>query len=147
MPDRMAKTLFGPGVIVTSQWLNGAREIKFDGADTDWHYAPINRNDIQRGGDSGLDRVYVTLDTDQSYGVAPITGSKSFMGQVQFGDQTNANPNYAPQFWNTNAKYNQGGSGQNFLAKFAQLDNSDAITKEILNERINNFPVVDEGFF
>lgn len=105
----MAKTLFGPGVIVTSQWLNGARELKFDGADKDWHFAPINRNDIQRGGVNGLDRVYVTLDTDQSYGVAPITGRKSFMGEVQFGDQTNANPSYSPLFWTTNAKYNQGG--------------------------------------
>ena len=35
----MAKTTFGPGVIVTSKWLNGAKEIKFDGQDKDWHYA------------------------------------------------------------------------------------------------------------
>lgn len=143
----MSKTLFGPGVIVTSQWLNGAREIKFDGADQDWHYAPINKNDVQRGGVDGLDRVYVTLDTDQDYGVAPITGRKTFMGQVQFGDQTNANPNYSPLFWTTNAKYNQGGFNQNFLLKYSQLDDSDVITKQVLTERISNFPAVDEGFF
>ena len=143
----MAKTLFGPGVIVTSQWLNGARELKFDGADQDWHFAPINRNDIQRGGTDGLDRVYVTLDTDQSYGVAPVSGRKSFMGQVQFGDQTNSNPNNSPLFWSTNAKYNQGGNSQNFLLKYSQLDDADVITKQVLTERISNFPAVDEGFF
>jgi hypothetical protein len=143
----MAKTLFGPGVIVTSQWLNGAREISFDGADADWHYAPINGNDIQRGGDNGLDSVYVTLQTDQSYGSIPVTGRKSFMGLVQFGDQVNTSGLNAPLSWNTNAKFNQGGSQQSFLVKYAQLDSPDLITKEILNERINNFPVVDEGFF
>lgn len=141
------KTLFGPGVIVTSQWLNGARELKFDGADQDWHFAPINANDVQRGGDTGLDRVFMTLETDQSYGSTPVTGRKSFMGLVQFGDQVNTNPASAPLFWSTNAKYNQGGSSQSFLVKYAQLDGQDAITKEILNERINNFPVIDEGFF
>ena len=143
----MSKTLYGPGVVVTSQWLNGAREISFDGADTDWHYAPVNRNDIQRGGNSGLDTVYVTLETDQSYGSAPVAGRKSFMGLVQFGDQTNTNGLSAPLFWNTNAKFNQGGTQQSFLIKYAQLDVADAVTKQVLNERINNFPVVDEGFF
>jgi hypothetical protein len=143
----MSKTLYGPGVIVTSQWLNGAREISFDGADADWHYAPVNKNDIQRGGNSGLDTVYVTLETDQSYGSVPVTGRKSFMGLVQFGDQTNTNGLSAPLFWNTNAKFNQGGTQQSFLIKYAQLDAADAVTKEVLNERINNFPVVDEGFF
>lgn len=143
----MAKTLFGPGVVVTSQWLNGARELKFDGADLDWHFAPISANDVQRGGVSGLDRVFMTLETDQSYGSTPITGRKSFMGLVQFGDQVNTNPANAPLFWSTNAKYNQGGSSQSFLVKYSKLDEQDVITKEILNERINNFPIVDEGFF
>ena len=57
------KTNFGPGVIVTSKWLNGARELHFDGKDLDWHYAPINRRDIQRGGPDGIDNVYVTTNT------------------------------------------------------------------------------------
>lgn len=143
----MTKSLFGPGVIVTSQWLNGSREISFDGADADWHYSPINRNDIQRGGDNGLDSVYVTLQTDQSYGSFPITGRKSLMGLVQFGDQVNTNGRNAPLSWNTNAKFNQGGEQQSFLIRYAQLDQADIITKQVLNERINNFPVVDEGFF
>lgn len=143
----MSKTNFGPGVIVTSQWLNGARELKFDGADEDWHFAPINANDLQRGGNSGLDSVYVTLQTDQSFGSTPISGRKSFMGLVQFGDQTSTNGQSAPLLWNTNAKFNRGGAQQNFLVKYAQLQPADAITKEVLNERINNFPTIDEGFF
>jgi hypothetical protein len=141
------KTVYGPGVVVTSQWLNGARELKFDGADVDWHFAPLNANDIQRGGVSGLDSVYMTLQTDQSFGSVPVTGRKSFMGLVQFGDQTNTNGQSAPLLWNTNAKFNQGGPQQGFLIKYAQLEGADAITKEVLNERINNFPTVDEGFF
>jgi hypothetical protein len=143
----MSKTVYGPGVVVTSQWLNGARELKFDGADVDWHFAPISANDIQRGGVNGLDSVYMTLQTDQSFGSVPVTGRKSFMGLVQFGDQTNTNGQSAPLLWNTNAKFNQGGPQQSFLIKYAQLEGADAITKEVLNERINNFPTVDEGFF
>ena len=69
------------------------------------------------------------------------------MGLVQFGDQTNTNGLSAPLFWNTNAKFNQGGTQQSFLIKYAQLDAADTVTKQVLNERINNFPVVDEGFF
>jgi hypothetical protein len=141
------KTVYGPGVVVTSQWLNGARELKFDGADLDWHFAPISANDIQRGGVNGIDSVYMTLQTDQSFGSVPVTGRKSFMGLVQFGDQTNTNGRSAPLLWNTNAKFNQGGPQQSFLIKYAQLEGADAITKEVLNERINNFPTVDEGFF
>jgi hypothetical protein len=143
----MSKTLFGPGVIVTSQWLNGARDLKFDGADLDWHYPPLNASDIQRGGEGGLDNVYVTLGTDQTYGSTPIVGPKSFMGSVSFGDQANTNPNYAPLSWNTNAKFNRGGMEQNFLTKYAQLTEADVVTKTVLTERIANFPIVDEGSF
>jgi len=143
----MSKTLFGPGVIVTSNWLNGAREIRFDGEDADWHYSPINAGDIQRGGQAGLDSVFLTLDTEQSYRNNPIQGSKSFMGLVQFGDQSNTNPNHSPLSWNTNAKFNQGGNFQDFFVKYSQLDPADLITKEVLTERIQNFPNIDEGFF
>lgn len=143
----MSKTLFGPGVIVTSNWLNGAREIRFDGEDADWHYSPINARDIQRGGQAGLDSVFLTLDTEQSYRNNPIQGSKSFMGLVQFGDQSNTNPNQSPLSWNTNAKFNQGGNFQDFFVKYSQLDPADLITKEVLTERIQNFPNIDEGFF
>ena len=143
----MAKTNFGPGVIVTSKWLNGAREIHFDGKDLDWHYPPINLGDVQRGDVDGLDSAYVTLATDQVYGGAPITGQKSFMARVQFGDEVSANPAAAPASWSTVAKFNTGGAGQNFSIKYANLADEDVLTKTILTEQIDNFPIIDEGFF
>lgn len=141
------KTNFGPGVIVTSKWLNGSRELHFDGKDLDWHYAPINRRDIQRGGTDGIDNVYVTTQTDQIYGGVPISGNKSFMGLVQFGDRTATAGIAAPKSWATNAKFNAGGANQNFTLKYAQLDSEDIVTKEVLSETVLNFPSVDEGFF
>ena len=141
------KTTFGPGVIVTSKWLNGAREIYFDGQDADWHYPPINLGDIQRGGSEGLDGIYVTTNTDQTFGVTPITGRKSFMGLVAFGDSTNSNPDNAPKSWLTLAKFNQGGTEQNFTLKFSNLQDEDIITKGILDQQIQNFPIIDEGAF
>ena len=128
------KTTFGPGVIVTSKWLNGAREIFFDGLDADWHYSPINSGDIQRGGAEGLDTIYVTTTTDQQFGSsAGITGNKSFMSQVQFGDKFSASGFVSPLSWNTNARFNTGGSDQNFSLKFANLEDADLITKQILS--------------
>ena len=141
------KTTFGPGVIVTSKWLNGAREIYFDGQDADWHFPPINLGDIQRGGSEGLDGIYVTTATDQTFGGTLITGRKSFMGLVAFGDSTNSNPDNAPKSWLTLAKFNQGGVEQNFTIKFSNLRDEDIITKGILDQQIQNFPIIDEGAF
>tara|TARA_R110001592_G_scaffold43110_1_gene140034 strand:+ start:307 stop:735 length:429 start_codon:yes stop_codon:yes gene_type:complete len=141
------KTTFGPGVIVTSKWLNSAKEIYFDGQDLDFHYSPINLGDIQRGGTNGLDTIYVTTSTDQLYGSTPITGQKSFMGRVQFGDEISANPVAAPSSWSTNAKFNVGGSNQNFSVKFANLKDEDLVTKAVIADQINNFPIIDEGAF
>lgn len=143
----MAKTTFGPGVVVTSKFLNGAREIHFDGADLDWHYAPLNRRDIQRGGEDGLDGVYVTLATEQTVGTYPITGNKSFMGLVEFGSSAGSNGVFAPKSWATNVKFNAGGIGQNFTLKYANLENEDIVTKQVLQERVDNFPSIDEGRF
>ena len=134
-------------MIVTSKWLNGAREIYFDGQDADWHYPPINLGDIQRGGSEGLDGIYVTTNTDQTFGGTPITGRKSFMGLVAFGDSTNSNPDNAPKSWLTLAKFNQGGVEQNFTLKFSNLQEEDIITKGILDQQIQNFPIIDEGAF
>ena len=88
----MAKTTFGPGVIVTSKFLNGAQNIYFDGQNLDWHYPPINSGDIQRGGTTGIDNVYVTVSTEQTFSGVPITGNKSFMGRVAFGDAVSSSP-------------------------------------------------------
>ena len=142
----MAKTTFGPGVIVTSKFLNGAQQIYFDGLDLDWHYAPLTLNDIQRGGVLGFDTGYVTVDTDQVCGQTPVTGDKSFLGQIEFGCELQ-NSALAPQSYNTNVKFNQGGETQTFSVKYANLSDADLITKEVLNEQVTNFPIIDQGFF
>jgi len=142
------KTTFGPGVIVTSKWLNGAKKLYFDGVDADFHYDPINGGDIQRGGTNGLDSVYVTVGTDQEYGGSPgVTGRKSFMGQIQFGDKFSASGFVSPLSWNTNARFNRGGSDQNFSLKYANLEDADLVTKQIMTEQLASFPIIDEGFF
>ena len=142
----MAKTTYGPGVIVTSKWLNGAQQIYFDGLDLDWHYAPLTLNDIQRGGTLGFDSGYVTTDSDQVCGQTPITGDKSFLGRVEFGCAAQ-NSALAPLSYNTNVKFNKGGDTQTFSVKYANLINADLITKEVLNEQLANFPVIDQGTF
>ena len=142
------KTTFGPGVIVTSKWLNGAQKLYFDGTDSDWHFDPISSQDIQRGGTYGFDTQYVTTNTDQEYGnTAGISGKKSLIGQVQFGSSTYSSGFGAPLSWNTNARFNTGGSDQNFTLKYSNLEDADLITKQVLTERINSFPIIDEGSF
>ncbi len=143
----MAKTTFGPGVIVTSKFLNGAQNIYFDGQNLDWHYPPINSGDIQRGGSAGVDNVYVTVSTDQTFGGVPITGNKTFMSRVTFGDSLSASALAAPASFSTNAKFNVGGATQTFTAKYANLSVADVLTKEILTQQIANFPIIDQGTF
>ena len=143
----MSKTTFGPGVIVTSKFLNGAQNIYFDGQNLDWHYPPINSGDIQRGGSAGVDNVYVTVSTDQTFGGVPITGNKTFMSRVTFGDSLSASALAAPASFSTNAKFNVGGATQTFSAKYANLSVADVLTKEILTQQIANFPIIDQGTF
>ncbi len=143
----MAKTTFGPGVIVTSKFLNGAQNIYFDGQNLDWHYPPINSGDIQRGGTAGIDNVYVTVATEQTFSGVPITGNKSFMGRVAFGDAVSSSPLAAPTSYSTNSKFNQGGSTQTFTVKYANLAGSDLLTKEVLTQQVANFPIIDQGTF
>ena len=148
----MSKTNFGPGVIVTSKFLNGAQQIYFDGLNEDWHYPPISIDDIQQGGSLGLDGRYVTIATDQTYGNTPVTGNKSFMGLVAYGDVVTSVPANAPKSFSTNAKFNIGGQTQAYADRFANLSSEDIITKEVLNELVfegsgSGFPNIDEGFF
>ena len=147
----MAKTQFGPGVIVTSKFLNGAQQIYFDGLDEDWHYPPINIGDIQQDGSLGLDGRYVTIATDQVFGNTPVTGNKSFMGLVSFGDATQSQPTNAPKSFSTNVKFNLGNSVL-YADKFANLSDEDIITKEVLNDLVfegngSGFPIIDEGLY
>ena len=140
----MAKTTFGPGVIVTSKWLNGAKSIKFDGQDVDWHYPQLNIEDIQRGGAQGLNAAYVTIDTDQTFIGVPVTGAKSFLAKIEFGDKLLGVGVSAPKSWHTIAKFD---SGSTFSQRMGNLEDEDIITKKVLTEQIDNFPIVDEGFF
>lgn len=148
----MAKTTFSSGVIVTSQWLNGAQQIYFDGQDLDWHYAPLGLNSLVRTGPNGLDSAYVTLDTAQPeispaglyLGGIPITGTKVVTGIWNFGydplivgNPANTIAN-APKSYTTNEKYEDanGTPTPTIPQKFAALDNSDLLTKLILFEQL-----------
>ena len=142
----MAKTTFSSGVIVTSQWLNGAQQIYFDGQDLDWHYPPLGLSSLVRTGPNGLDSAYVTLDTDQPemtpggllVSGTPIGGSKVVSGVWNFGfDPAVAgnppnDPNNAPRSYTTNGKYASlpGTPDQ----KFQALNTADVVTKEIVKQ-------------
>jgi len=144
----MSKTTFSSGVIVTSQWLNGAKQIYFDGQNIDWHYAPLGLNSLVRTGPNGLDSAYVTLDTNQpelsATGLyvsgAGITGSKVVEGVWNFGYdplQVGNPPNVianAPKSYTTNDKFNYGGGvpTPTVPQKFNSLADADIVTKEVL---------------
>ena len=144
----MAKTTFSSGVIVTSQWLNGAQQIYFDGQDLDWHYAPLGLNSLVRSGPNGLDSAYVSLDSDQpqldSNGLylsgTPIAGAKVVTGvwnfgydPLQVGNPRNILAN-TPKSYTTNDTFNNAGGSPTpgVPQKFAALEDADLITKEVL---------------
>jgi hypothetical protein len=149
----MAKTTFSSGVIVTSQWLNGAQQIYFDGQDLDWHYAPLGLNSLVRTGPNGLDSAYLTLDTNQpetsSAGLyvsgSGITGAKVVEGIWNYGydplvagNPTNVRQN-APRSYTTNDKYNYAGGAVSPTVpqKFNSLNSADLVTKEIVETWVN----------
>lgn len=138
----MAKTLFGPGVIVTSKWLNGARKLFFDGLDEDWHFNPINSEDILRVGEGGLDEVYVTRQTHQE-----IESSKTFQGPVKFGTPNYSNSQNAPTSASTNKLFESERTQRSFAARFAKLKDDHLITKKILTESLTNLLSLDGGVF
>ena len=98
-------------------------------------------------GEAGIDNVYVTVATDQTWQSLPITGNKSFFGLVEFGGPQGSNPGSAPKSYATNFKYTGGGTIDSFVTKYSNLDNEDIVTKMVLQDRINNFPSIDEGRF
>jgi hypothetical protein len=145
----MAKTTFSSGVIVTSQWLNGAQQIYFDGQDLDWHYPPLGLSSLVLSGPDGMDNRYVTLGTDQPTVVGgvyqtgiPISGSKVVTGPWSYGydplllgnpPNTIAN---APKSFTTNGKFDNanGVSSPSPAQKWAALDPEDLITKKAVDE-------------
>ena len=158
------KTTFSSGVIVTSKWLNGAKEIVFDGQDLDWHYNPLGLNSMVTVGPNGLDNRYITLGTNQpsvsSLGELitgiPISGAKVVTGTWWFGYPDIVNPGgpapvdvppsgninpanipeHAPRSYTTNTKYTyaNGVPTPTIVQKFDALDNADIITKLILED-------------
>ena len=160
------KTTFSSGVIVTSQWLNGAQQIYFDGQDIDWHYNPLGLSSLITSGPDGLDSRYVTLGTDQpvldALGLyvtgAPISGGKVVTGYWSFGYDPTVNPSitniigYAPKSYTTNDKYENanGTPTPTIPQKFAALDDSDLITKLVVAEWLAyafDTLVVDNGVY
>ncbi len=160
------KTTFSSGVIVTSQWLNGAQQIYFDGQDLDWHYPPLGLNSLVRTGINGLDSAYVTLDSNQpeldSAGLyisgAPISGNKVVTGMwsfgydpLQSGNPANAREN-APKSYTTNSKYNyaNGAISPTVPQKFDSLADADLVTKEVLQtwvEHLFENHEIDNGIY
>jgi hypothetical protein len=162
----MAKTTFSSGVIVTSQWLNGAQQIYFDGQDLDWHYNPLGLSSLVTTGPDGLDSRYITLGTEQPYldsngeyisGVA-ISGNKVVSGAWNFGydPAITGNPvnnrNNAPRSYVSNQKYNFAGgiSSPTPAQKIQSLNAADLITKEMLVEQLEYLKdvlVIDNGVY
>lgn len=160
------KTTFSSGVIVTSQWLNGAQQIYFDGQDLDWHYPPLGISSMVTSGTDGLDGRYVTLATEQpvlnSAGFLvsgqPISGSKVVTGPWIFGLDPVANPTrqniiaYAPKSYTTNDKYENanGIPAPTPAQKFAALDDPDLLTKIVLTEQLQSLLdnlTIDNGIY
>ena len=162
----MAKTTFSSGVIVTSQFLNGAQQIFFDGQNLDWHFAPLGLNSLVRTGPNGLDSAYVTLATSQPelsgagalISGSPVSGNKVISGLWNFGydplvvgNPTNVIAN-APKSYTTNDKYKNAGGivSPTVSQKYAALSDPDLLTKLILTEKLNDvldLLEVDNGIY
>jgi hypothetical protein len=162
----MSKTTFSSGVIVTSQWLNGAQQIYFDGQDLDWHYDPLGLSSLITAGPDGIDSRYITLGSNQpTMSVSglyvsgnPISGGKVVTGYWNFGYdpvivENPANDiTTAPKSYTTNEKY-QYASGiptPTLPQKLQAMDDADLITKEILQEQLDRIQAllyVDDGVY
>lgn len=156
------KTTFSTGVVVTSEWLNGAKRISFDGQDLDWHYDPLGLESLVLKGPNGLDSRYVTLGTNQpnisSTGVyisgSPIKGDKVSTGLWSFGYDPTLNPlieqskNSAPTSFLTNLKYDfaNGIPLPSITQKYASLADSDLVTKKVVSDQFSDL-VIDNGTY
>jgi hypothetical protein len=145
------KTTFSSGVVVTSEWLNGAKKISFDGRDIDWHYDPLGLDSIVLRGPNGLDSRYVTLGTNQpemsSTGVfisgSPVLGNKVATGLWSFGYDPDQNPlieqkvDAAPKSFLTNITYDyaNGIPYPSVAQKYDALTDADLVTKLVLKDQ------------
>lgn len=158
----MAKTTFSHNVVVTPDFLNGFKEIHFDGQDLDHHYAPLGLSNLEIGGPDGLDSRYLTLGTSQpSLSVSgalvagkPVFGHKTFAGPVHFGYDFSVagNPenslSSSPKNFTGNHKYLEANGTDNptTAQKYAALSSSDIITKLMLTEQIQAIEI-DNGYY
>lgn len=156
------KTTFSTGVVVTSEWLNGAKRIFFDGQDLDWHYNPLGLESLVLRGPNGIDSRYVTLGTDQPnlapngtyISGLPLSGNKVVTGSWSFGYDPALNPsieqstNSAPTSYLTNFKYDYANAIPlpSITQKYAALSNTDLITKKVLSDQFNDL-VIDNGTY
>ncbi len=147
----MAKTTFSSGVVVTSEWLNGFKQIYFDGQNLDHHYNPLGLESLVLRGPNGLDSRYVTLGTEQpnmsSAGAfisgSPISGNKVVTGLWSFGYNPEENPDIeqsldsAPTSYLTNLKYDfaNGVPEPSFSQKYSALSDEDLVTKKVLADQ------------
>lgn len=160
------KTTFSSGVIVTSQWLNGAQQLYFDGQDLDWHYNPLGLSSLVTSGPDGLDSRYITLGTEQPdldatgryvTGIA-ISGNKVVSGAWNFGydpavtgNPANTREN-APRSYTTNQKYNfaNGIVNPNPAQKIQFMNSADLVTKDIIVDQLNYLKdtlIIDNGTY
>lgn len=158
----MSKTTFSTGVVVTSEWLNGFKQIYFDGQDLDHHYNPLGLESLVLRGPNGLDSRYVTLGTDQptlsSTGVFisgfPLSGNKVATGLWSFGYNPDENPTIeqkvdaAPISYLTNFKYDyaNGIPDPSVSQKYDALDEADLVTKRVIAEQFDTL-VIDNGIY
>jgi hypothetical protein len=157
----MAKTVFSSGVIVTSEWLNGARSLTFDGADLDWHYNPLGLSSLVTAGPDGLDSRYLTLFTNQPNLVGdilvsgqPVSGDKVVTGKWTFGLDSTLNPDVSQELGNsprsfiTNLKYENANGIENpsVYQKFSSLADQDLVTKKIVKDSLDNLEI-DNGIY
>lgn len=126
------KTTFGSGVIITSKFLNGAKNLRFDGKDEDWHYSPLGLESLQKSGEFGLDSRYLTRTTEQN-----VVGRKNFLAPVHFGTAENCVDCGAitPKSFASNHKW----FGGTPTGSISRLDGEDIITKTILEGRLSIF--------
>ena len=160
------KTTFSSGVIVTSQFLNGAQQIYFDGQDLDWHYGPLGLDSLIETGPNGLDSAYVALARNQPelsvtgayVSGTPISGGKVVTGLWNYGYDSSVagnptnNLSYAPNSYTTNDKYNYAGGipTPTPSQKMASLDDPNLITKYVLQDQLDNLLnnlVIDNGVY
>jgi hypothetical protein len=162
----MAKTTFSSGVIVTSQWLNGAQQIYFDGQDLDWHYQPLGVNSLIISGPNGLDTEFISLGTPQPtldptglyVGGVPITGAKVMVGPWLFGYDSSVPSNppndlrASPKSYTTNDKYENANytPTPTIPQKYGALDDADLVTKKVLTDQLTELVEtleIDNGIY